>query len=150
MSEFETFVFLSFSESKTKLVKIFNDFDSPYFSLKMNIDVNDVGKEYCHMHIYCDSDLKENDYHIDIKNGEQPIKTTIKDIEYIKTLRNEENTLRKIILSTDPQLNKDGIPLISDEYIFKYMEELNILNSKILEFGTKEFNDMCLKFFNGH
>ena len=126
-------------DTTSKLVKIYNDVNRETFTLKLDVEVNDSFKEYVNVYITSDEEIKEGDV-VKIPCGVGKVKELIwkfgndnpsyivEDI-FIYKLRygQKEGELqinsfryedvKKIILTTDQDLIKDGVQAIDDEFL---------------------------------
>ena len=126
-------------EKSSRLVKIYNDVNRETFALKLDVEVNDSFKEYVNVYITSDEEIKEGDV-VKIPCGVGKVKELfwkfgndnpsyiVEDI-FIYKLRygQKEGELqinsfryedvKKIILTTDSKLIKDGVQEINDEFL---------------------------------
>ena len=123
----------------SRLVKICNDVNRETFTLKLDVEVNDSFKEYVNVYITSDEEIKEGDVvkipcgvgkvkKLNWKFGNDNPSYIVEDI-FIYKLRygQKEGELqinsfryedvKKIILTTDQDLIKDGVQEIDDEFL---------------------------------
>jgi hypothetical protein len=96
------------TDKPSRLVKIYNDVNRKTFTLKLDVEVNDSFKEYVNIYITSDERPNTNEYYI------------IDDIhEVLKndSLKFIDNNCKKIILTTDQDLIKDGVQELNDEFL---------------------------------
>jgi hypothetical protein len=91
----------------SRLVKIYNEADKKLFELKLNIEVNDNFKEYQNIYITDSEKPKDGDWYIH------------KQINYLRVSNSTAIPMdaKKIILTTDLDLIKDGVQSIDNEFL---------------------------------
>ena len=95
----------------SRLVKIYNDVNRETFTLKLDAEVNDSFKEYVNIYIISDEETKKGDWVLN------PIYKTV--YKWIKNsdIYFDRIDAKKIILTTDDQLIKDGVQAIDEEFL---------------------------------
>ena len=86
---------------------------------------NKYSEEYKKLHSYkskniyitSDEELVLGGYHFNSKYGDEPQKTNQRDIDSRKYWEEEDYYIKKIILTTDQDLIKDGVQAIDDEFL---------------------------------
>jgi hypothetical protein len=103
----------------SRLVKIYNDVNRETFTLKLDVEVNDSFKEYVNIYITSDEEITgfENDVWV-YNNGR------VWFWQNTMALRSN-NKPKKIILTTDQDLIKDGVQEIDDEFLEWFVENPN-------------------------
>ena len=99
------------TDKPSRLVKIYNDVNRETFTLKLDVEVNDLFKEYVNIYITSDEEITgfENDVWV-YNNGR------VWFWQNTMALRSN-NKPKKIILTTDQDLIKDGVQEIDDEFL---------------------------------
>ena len=104
------------TDKRSRLVRIYNDINTYNFTFKLDIEVNDSYKEYNHIYITSDEEVKERDWVYNIVQ-----KTKFKASKSLIVLIHNPNvtltTNKKIILTTDQDLIADGVQAIDDEFL---------------------------------
>jgi hypothetical protein len=103
-------LFLRPTEKPSRIVRIYSDADKNNFALKLDSDVNDYFKEYVNIYITSDEKPKVGDWCI---STEGIWKNTIALVEE----KPITDVWRKIILTTDQDLIKDGVQAIADTFL---------------------------------
>lgn len=105
------------TDEPSRLVKIYNDINKENFTLKLDVEVNDSFKEYVNIYITSPDDewITEGDWYID--DYKMVRKSFISDIEYWSTKWSAKQDFKKVILTTDQDLIKDGVQAIDDEFL---------------------------------
>ena len=95
----------------SRLVKIYNDVNRETFTLKLDVEVNDSFKEYVNIYITSDEEIKKGDWVLN------PIYKTV--YKWIKNsdIYFDRIDAKKIILTTDQDLIKDGVQAIDDKFL---------------------------------
>lgn len=93
------------TDNPSRLVKIYNDVNRETFTLKLDVEVNDLFKEYVNIYITSDEEIKEGDWVITPTND---------IIEWAKVFRPNG---KKIILTTNTKLIRYGVQKIDDEFL---------------------------------
>ena len=103
----------------SRLVKIYNDVNRETFTLKLDVEVNDSFKEYVNIHITSDEETKKGDWVLN------PIYKTV--YKWIKNsdIYFDRIDAKKIILTTDQDLIKDGVQEINDGFLEWFVKNLN-------------------------
>jgi hypothetical protein len=99
----------------SRLVKIYNDVNRETFTLKLDVEVNDSFKEYVNIYITSDEEIKD---------GEWCLLNNRLVVRYFKPPV-ESKSFKKIILTTDKDLIKDGVQEIDDEFLEWFVENPN-------------------------
>ena len=131
----------------SRLVKIYNDVNRETFTLKLDVEVNDSFKEYVNIYITSDEEIKDGDVvkipcsigkvkELTWKYGNDNPSYIVEDIftyklRYgqkegelqINSFRYED--VKKIILTTDQDLIKDGVQEIDDEFLEWFVKNPN-------------------------
>ena len=84
-----------------------------YLSVEPFIQLDTKNYKSFHIYITSDEEIKERDWHIS-SDGWCIDKTSKEDLEVVNEKR---NGYKKIILTTDPDLIKDGLQAIDDEFL---------------------------------
>ncbi len=103
-----------------------------------------------HIYITSDEEIKEGDWYIDIKT--HTLNKACQDSVYFanNTLYGNVKSYEKIILTTDPDLIKDGVQKIDDEFLQWFVKnpscesvEVDIYSKKIgVETDTNGYREM--------
>ena len=93
----------------SRLVKIYNDVNRETFTLKLDVEVNDSFKEYVNIYITSDEEIKNRDWYI---ADNKVYRASVDHMPELYTY-----SCKKIILTTDDQLIKDGVQAIDDEFL---------------------------------
>ena len=95
----------------SRLVKIYNDVNRETFTLQLDVEVNDSFKEYVNIYITSDEEIKKGDWVLN------PIYKTV--YKWIKNsdIYFDRIDAKKIILTTDQDLIKDGVQDIDNEFL---------------------------------
>ena len=140
-------IYLLSTDKPSRLVKIYNDVNRETFTLKLNVEVNDSFKEYVNVYITSDEEIKEGDVakipcgvgkvkELTWKFGNDNPSYIVEDI-FIYKLRygQKEGELqinsfryedvKKIILTTDHDLIKDGVQSIDDDFLEWFVKNPN-------------------------
>ena len=106
----------------SRLVKIYNDVNRETFTLKLDVEVNDSFKEYVNLYVTSDEEIKDGDWVV--FNELEIVKCTYsKNGEFLfsEPLTSSSNHhfsyFKKIILTTDQDLIKNGVQAIDDEFL---------------------------------
>ena len=111
------------TDKPSRVVKIYNDVNRETFTLKLDVEVNDSFKEYVNIYIISEEKIKDDNYFIDLRNNEEELYW--EDIYCAGNGGSAEfaNTIgKKIILTTDQELIKDGVQPIDDEFLEWFVE----------------------------
>ena len=108
-------IYILSTEIPSRLTRIYNDVKKENFTLKLDVKVNDSFKEYINIYITSDEEIKEGDWYIDDSNMIR--KAFISDKEYWSTRWAINSYCKKVILTTDQDLTKDGIQKIDNEFL---------------------------------
>ena len=116
----------------SRLVKIYNDVNRETFTLKLDVEVNDSFKEYVNIYITSDEEIKKGDWVLN------PIYKTV--YKWIKNsdIYFDRIDAKKIILTTNDQLIKDGVQAIDDEFLEWFVknpscESVEVENKKLFD-----------------
>ena len=93
----------------SRLVKIYNDVNRETFTLKLDVEVNDSFKEYVNIYITSDEEIKKGDWYI---ADNKVYRASVDHMPELYTY-----SCKKIILTTNDQLIKDGVQAIDDEFL---------------------------------
>jgi hypothetical protein len=109
------------TDKSSRLVKIYNEVDKKSFGLKLDIKVNDNFKEYQNIYITSDEEIKDGDYGLGFALGIKGVGrghyVFKQDGTNVGKLNAICNGSKKIILTTDQDLIKDGVQAIDDEFL---------------------------------
>ena len=114
------------SNNPSRLVKVYNDVNRETFTLKLDVDVNDSFKEYVNIYITSDERPSSNDYYI-IDDIHEVLKNT-----FLKFI---DSKCKKIILTTDQDLTKDGVQAIDDEFLEWFVKNQSCEKVKLEHIG---------------
>lgn len=149
--------------------KILTRLDKMIFADKKEIDVSKYLGKYgyngYHLYILSDEEIKEGDWYFD---GTDLVH---KKTKYNDALVDGNKDAKKIILTTDQNLIKDGVQAIDDEFLKWFVKNpsCNYIKTEpiyyapgynfdipkeeskqeIPQLGTKEFNDLASAYFGG-
>ena len=125
-------IYLLPTKKPSKLVKIYNDVNRETFTLKLNVEVNDSFKEYVNIYITSDEEIKKGDWVLN------PIYKTV--YKWIKNsdIYFDRIDAKKIILTTDQDLIKDGVQDIDNEFLEWFVrnpscESVEVENKKLFD-----------------
>lgn len=107
------------SNKPSRLVKIYNDVNRETFTLKLDVEVNDSFKEYVNVYIISDEEIKEEDWCIEFTPNNEKITELFKcnEEQVLNISTGTDYKYKKIILTTHPDLIKDGVQEIDDEFL---------------------------------
>lgn len=106
-------IYILATDKPSRLVKIYNDVNREAFTLKLDVEVNDSFKEYVNVYVTSDEEINSNCWVLNVLTG--TIYKTFNGRNFQKDAEKEK--WRKIILTTDPELIKDGVQEIDDEFL---------------------------------
>jgi hypothetical protein len=111
----------------SRLVKIYNEADKKLFELKLDIEVNDNFKEYQNIYITNSEEIKEGDWY------------SHKQINYLRVSNSTAIPMdaKKVILTTDQDLIKDGVQAINDTFLEWFVKNPSCEEVKIESWQTK-------------
>ena len=93
----------------SRLVKIYNDVNRETFTLQLDVEVNDSFKEYVNIYITSDEKIKNRDWYI---ADNKVYRASVDHMPELYTY-----SCKKIILTTNDQLIKEGVQAIDDEFL---------------------------------
>jgi hypothetical protein len=100
-------LFLILTDKPSRLVRIYSDSERNNFTLKLEAEVNDSFKEYLNIYITSDEEIKDC----------WVLNTKRNEFYFCEDYLGIQPNLKKIILTTDPDLIADGIQAIDDDFL---------------------------------
>jgi hypothetical protein len=136
------------TEKPSRLVKIYSDIERNNFTIKLDAEVNDSFKEYVNIYITSDEEIKEGDWCYQVELNDNKVDKCY-DITLYHTWTNngvdKTRKFKKIILTTDQDLIKDGVQAIDDEFLEWFVknpscEYVPIITTIVLNESTYKTN----------
>ena len=131
-------IHLLLTDKPSRLVKIYNDVNRETFTLKLDIEVNDSFKEYVNLYVTSDEEIKDGDWVV--FNELEIVKCTYsKNGEFLfsEPLTSSSNHhfsyFKKIILTTDQDLIKNGVQAIDDEFLEWFVKNPNCREIEVVD-----------------
>ena len=135
------------TDKPSRLVKIYNDVNRNNFTLKLDIEVNDSYKEYQNIYITNDEETKDGDWLIVNDEDVMQMKSSYdndmsgEDIwvgDSLNGYATYKDNCKKIILTTDQDLIKDGVQAIDDDFLEWFVknpscERVAVQNKKLFD-----------------
>ena len=126
------------TNQKTKYLMVYSDVEKTKGKLILNGLKNDEYKEYQHLYIISDDEIKENNTHFYNPHSGQ-LHISGNHTDYIAI---NKNGCKKIIATTDVSL---GLPQPSQQFIEKYIEEYN--KGNVITDVLVEYDEIYPKHF---
>ncbi len=123
-----------------------NDLNTYHLGDCVKCDPTDTLRTNYHMYIISDDDnLELGGYHFNTKYGDEPQKTVQRDIDSRKYWEVEDYFISKILLTTDPDLVKDGIQEVPESFLNWFIENPSCEQVEVLsEVKFFDKNGFCV------
>ena len=119
----------------SRLVKIYNDVNRETFTLKLDVEVNDSFKEYVNIYITSDEEIKEGEYQLYNPLGNFDNAKVSK----AERLLQNDSRRKKIILTTNQDLIKEGVQEINDEFLEWFVENPSCKRVRVDKFVSGKY-----------
>ena len=133
------------NNQQTKYLMVYSDVEKTKGKLILNGLKNDEYKEYQHLYIISDDEIKLFDWVYNNKENIVEQITSKTQLIFVLEESKENQTFKKIIATTDSSL---GLPQPSKQFIQKYIEEYNkgnVITDVLVEYESDFNSCFCTK-----